>query len=161
MEWHLLGWLLLSDSLISLALLAAVLWLRLLLLLLLRCGWLYRWDLSDGLIVLGEDSGHLEHLSGALAVRGCDDGRVDVLEATVLEEQMRGEGQVVSHSSHSADQVRAGSQVSDLAQVFISVSLLSKRVLSSVTMTNDLDEMSAVRSRDLQLKELTLGGTLD
>ena len=46
---------------------------------------------------------HREHLAGALAVGRRDDRRVDVLETTLLEEQVRRERARVAHASHRAD----------------------------------------------------------
>lgn len=48
---------------------------------------------------------HREHLAGALAVAGCDDGCVHVVEAAALEEAVRGVGQRVADARDRADGV--------------------------------------------------------
>ena len=53
--------------------------------------------------VLVQHSGHSEHLASSLAVGSGDDRRVDVLEATLLEEEMGSEGAGVAHSRDSSD----------------------------------------------------------
>jgi hypothetical protein len=95
---------------------------------------------------LWQDSGHLEHLTGTLAIGGCDDGSVDVQETSLLEEQVCSEGEVVADTSHCTDGVGAGSQMSNLSQVLVSVLLLGKRVLAWVARANNLSEVATVRS---------------
>jgi len=56
-------------------------------------------------------SSHLEHLSGALAVAGGDEGGVHVQEAVGLEELMRGKGQGVADAGHRADGVGSRPQM--------------------------------------------------
>ena len=48
---------------------------------------------------------HLEHLPGPLAVRGGDEGGVDVEEAVALEEVVRGASQGAAYPRHRADSV--------------------------------------------------------
>lgn len=118
-------------------------------------------DLSDGLVGLGQDSGHLEHLAGTLTIGGGDDGGVDVQETSLLEEQVGREGQVVADTSHRTDGVGTGSQVRNLSQVLVSVLLLSQRILAWVAGANNLSEVPAIWSRYLKFEGLTLSRTLD
>ena len=74
---------------------------------------------------------------------------------------MSGVGQVVSHSGHSTDKVGSGSQVSDFSKILISMSLFGKRVFAGVAGTDNLYEVTLVRSGNLKLEQLALGGTLD
>ena len=59
--------------------------------------------LPESYNVLVQHSGHSEHLTGSLAVRSSDDRSVDVLEATLLEEEMGSERTGVAHSSNRCD----------------------------------------------------------
>lgn len=53
--------------------------------------------------VLVQHRRHREHLAGTFAVRAGNDGSVDVLESTLLEEQVRGERAAVADTRHSGD----------------------------------------------------------
>lgn len=118
-------------------------------------------DLSDGLMGLGQHGGHLEHLTGTLAIRGSDYRGVDVQETSLLEEQVGREGQVVADTSDCTDGVGAGSQVRYLSQVLVSVLLLGQRILAWVTGANNLCEVPTVWSGYLKLEGLTFSRTLD
>jgi hypothetical protein len=65
-----------------------------------------------------QQSSHLEHFSSALTVRSSDDGGVDVLEASLLEEDVSGIGQVVSDSSYCSKHVCSRSQMGIVSQKF-------------------------------------------
>ena len=84
-------------------------------------------------VVLGQvlqvQGGHPEHLAGALAVAGGDDGGVDVDEAPVLEEGVDGVGRHAAHPEGGGEQVGAGPQVLDGAQVLHAVALLLEGVV--------------------------------
>jgi hypothetical protein len=54
---------------------------------------------------------HLEHLARALAVAGAEDGRVHILEASALEEGVRGVRQRAAHARDRANGVGARPQV--------------------------------------------------
>jgi len=78
--------------------------------------------------VAGVEGGHEEHLAGALAVAGGDDGRVEIEEAAVLEELVGRRRQAVADPRHGAEGVRPGPQVGHLAQVLEAVALLLERI---------------------------------
>ena len=67
--------------------------------------------------------GDPEELTGALGIAGRDDGRVDPVEAVLVEVAVDGHGQGVAHAGHGADGVRARPQVRHLAQVLEAVAL--------------------------------------
>ena len=79
--------------------------------------------------VLQIQGGHLEHLAGALAVAGGDDGRVDIDEAPVLEEAVDGVGSHAPHPKGSGKQVGPGAQMLDGAQELHPVALLLEGVV--------------------------------
>ena len=79
--------------------------------------------------VLHVQGGHPEHLAGALAVGGGDDGGVDIDEAPVLEEAVDGVGRHAPHPEGGGEQVGAGPQVGDGAQVLHAVALFLEGVL--------------------------------
>ncbi len=64
--------------------------------------------------VQGRDA---EHLSGAFAVIGGDDGGVNPVEAALMEEAVDSLSQGVAHAGHGTNEVGAGTQVGKLAQV--------------------------------------------
>jgi hypothetical protein len=87
---------------------------------------------------------------------------MNVKEPSLLEELMSCIGQVVSDSCHSSNEVCAGSQVSNLAQEFIGMTLLSTQwVFTCVTMTKDLGKVATIWLANSEFKELSLGGALD
>ena len=73
--------------------------------------------------------GHLEHLAGALAVGGGDDGGVDVDKAPVLEEAVDGVGRHRAHPEHRGKEVGAGAQMLDGAQILHRVALFLKGIV--------------------------------
>ena len=79
--------------------------------------------------VVQVQGGHLEHLPGALAVAGGDDGGVDVDEAPVLEEAVDGVGGGAAHPEGGGEQVGPGPQVLDGAQELHAVALLLQGVV--------------------------------
>ena len=79
--------------------------------------------------ILQVQGGHLEHLTGALAVAGGDDGRVDVDEALVLEEAVDGVGRGGAHPEGGGEQVRPGPQVLDGPQELHAVALLLEGIV--------------------------------
>ena len=66
------------------------------------------WDLSNNVVRLRQNGGHLEHLAGTLAIGGGDNRGVNVEETSLLEEKMSGKGQVVADTGDSTDGVSAG-----------------------------------------------------
>lgn len=107
-----------------------------------------------------EDGGDLEHLAGALAVGGGDDGGLHVDEPVVLEEEVGGVGQAVLYSGHCGVYAGADSQMGDLAQVFVGEVVAAQRVFLVVALAQDLD---VVRGRvlDAQLDLLALANGLN
>lgn len=94
---------------------------------------------------LWKNGGDLEHLAGALAIGGGDDGRVDVKESALLEELMCRVSQVVADASHSSNQVGAGSQVGLLTKELVRVFLLSSKwVCLGVAVSKYLGDVTAV-----------------
>ncbi len=79
--------------------------------------------------VLHVQGRHPEHLAGALAVGGGDDGGVDIDEAAILEEAVDRVGRHAPHPEGGGEQVGAGPQVLDGAQVLHGVALLLEGVL--------------------------------
>ena len=79
--------------------------------------------------VLQVQSGHLEHLTGALAVAGGDDGGVDVDKALVLEEAVDGVGRSGADPEGGGEQVGPGTQVLDGAQELHAVALLLQGIV--------------------------------
>jgi hypothetical protein len=160
---RLLCWCLLNLLLVCLHFLCRLLIFLLLLLVLLRFLWLRGngWNLRYGSIRLRQNSSDLEHLSSAFTIGRSNDGRVNVEEAALLKELMSGVCEVVPDAGHGANEVCAGTQVSDLSQVLVRVSLLRQGVHTWVAFTHDLHEMSAVWSRHLQFERLTFLGTFD
>ena len=79
--------------------------------------------------VLQIQGGHLEHLAGALAVAGSNEGSVDVDEALVLEEAVNGVGGCGAHPEDRRKQIGAGTQVLDGAQELHAVALLLQGVV--------------------------------
>ena len=72
---------------------------------------------------------HLEHLTRALTVGGGDDGRVDIDKAPVLEEAVDGVGSHGAHPERGGEQVGAGPQMLDGAQVFHRMPLFLEGIL--------------------------------
>ena len=72
--------------------------------------------------------GHLEHLPRPLAVGRGDDGRVEVVEAPVVEELVYGDGHVVAYAEHCPEGVGARTQVGNLAQELHGVAFLLQGV---------------------------------
>jgi len=72
-------------------------------------------NLADMLAGLWKDSGYLEHLPCPFAVRGSNDGGVDIEEASGLEKEVRRKGQVVSNSGHSPNQIGSRPQMGDIS----------------------------------------------
>ncbi len=79
-------------------------------------------EVNLSVLGLGEvvevERSHLEHGSGAFAVRGRDEGSVEVEESALLEEAVDCEGQGASHAEHRTESVGAGTQVGFLAEEF-------------------------------------------
>ena len=73
--------------------------------------------------------GHLEHLTGTLAVGGGDDGGVDVDKATVLEEAVDGVCGGGANAEGCGKQVGAGTQVLNGAHIFYGVALLLQGII--------------------------------
>jgi hypothetical protein len=73
--------------------------------------------------------GDLEHLTGALAVAGGDDGGVNVDKAAALEELMDGVGRHAPHPEGGGEQVRPGPEMLDGAQILHRVALFLQGVV--------------------------------
>lgn len=85
---------------------------------------------------------------------------MDIVEAALLEEFVRREGEVVAYTGDGGDQLCAGSQVGDIAQELNRVSLLGQRVRVSWAVTNHFRRVNASFA-DLQIEDLSLGDTFD
>ena len=79
--------------------------------------------------ILGIQSGDPEHLAGALAVAGGDDGSVNVDEAPLLEELVDGVGRHAPHPEGGGEQVRPGTQMLDGPQELHAVALLLQGIV--------------------------------
>jgi len=75
--------------------------------------------------------GHLEHLAGALAVAGGDDGGLCVDKAAILEELVDGVGRRAPHPEGGGEQVRPGTQVLDSPQELYAVALFLQGIVRS------------------------------
>ena len=53
--------------------------------------------------ILSQHGGHGEHLTSSLTISGGDNRGVNVLETTLLEEEMGGEGTGVTHTGNSSN----------------------------------------------------------
>ena len=82
---------------------------------------------------------------------------MNVLEAAILEELVRGEGQVVSNAHNSRDQLCAAAQMCLLAKELLSVALDRQGVLRRIGRTCDPDFVD-VLGADLKLEWLTVLG---
>ena len=87
--------------------------------------------------VLQVQGGDPEHGTGSLGVAGGDHGRLDVLEAALLEEVVDGVGHGVAHPGHGAEGVGAGPQVGDFPQEFQGMTLLLEGVFFRVGLAQD------------------------
>ena len=76
--------------------------------------------------------GYLEHLSGALAVRGGDERRVEIEVSVLVEVGVDSHGHVVTDAEHSAKRVRTRAQVRNGAQVFHTQTFLLQRIFLGV-----------------------------
>ena len=108
--------------------------------------------LGEGLEVEGRD---LEHLARALGVGGGDEGRVDVVEAALLEELVDGEGHAVADPGHRAEGIGPGPEVGDLAEELEGVGLL----LEGIALGGGLADDGEASGLDLEL--LARGGRGD
>ena len=79
--------------------------------------------------ILGVQGGDPEHLTGALAVAGGDDGGVDIDEAPLLEELVDGVGRHAPHPEGGGEQVGPGTQVLDGPQELHAVALLLQGIV--------------------------------
>lgn len=79
---------------------------------------------------------HLELLPSTFAIATSDNGCVDIEEAVLLEEKMRGERKSVPDASYSPNRVGAGSEVSLLSQKLKGGLLLGDRVHCGVAVSN-------------------------
>ena len=68
--------------------------------------------------------GDLEHLTGAFAVAGSDEGRVEIEEAVLVEVVVHGHGHVVADAEDRAESIGAQTQMGVLAHVFEGLAFL-------------------------------------
>ena len=93
-----------------------------------------------GLRRVGEvERSDLKHLSSPFGIAAGDERRVEVEEATIVEELVDGESHVVTHAEDGTEGVGARAEVSDGAQVFERVSFLLQRVFERVRLAIDGD----------------------
>jgi len=85
---------------------------------------------------------------------------VNILETSLLEENVSSIGKVVSDSGNSTEKVGSWSQMSNFSQILNSMSLLGKWVLSSITCTEN-DGSMLIWLTQLQFEWLSLCWTLD
>mmetsp|Transcript_43115 Transcript_43115/g.91733 ORF Transcript_43115/g.91733 Transcript_43115/m.91733 type:complete len:465 (-) Transcript_43115:443-1837(-) len=78
--------------------------------------------------VVDVEGGHAEHLPGPLAVRGGDEGGLDVPEPLLLKERVDGPGERRADAGHSSEGVRTRTEVGDGAEVLEGVTLLGQGV---------------------------------
>ena len=72
---------------------------------------------------------NLEHLSGALRIRGRDQRRVHVDEATLLKKPVNGIGRKGTDPEHCLESVGSRAQMRDRAQIFHGMALLLQRII--------------------------------
>ena len=89
--------------------------------------------------VIEVQGGHPEHGTCSLGIAGRYDGRLDVLEAALLEEGVNGEGHGVPYAGHGPEGVCPGPQVSNLTQKFRCVTLLLQRVGLGFGVAEEMD----------------------
>ena len=82
---------------------------------------------------------HLEHRTGALAVRSRDDRSMEIVETVVVEILVDGIGHGVTDAEHRAERVRARTQVGDVAQELQRMSLLLQGIALGIGRAVDLD----------------------
>ena len=80
--------------------------------------------------------GHLEHLACAFAVAGGDDGRVEIVEAVLVEIAVDSHCHVVADAHHGTEGVGAQAHVGVLAHIFEGLSLLLHGVVCAAGAVN-------------------------
>ena len=98
----------------------------------------------------------MEHLTCALAITSCDNRRVNVLEAALLEELVRSVRQVVADAHDGGNQLCAASQMCLRAKELIGVALRGQGVLVCGRVAHKVALVDGLGA-DLQLEVLTLG----
>ena len=90
---------------------------------------------NAALVVAGDivevKGGHLEHLTGALAVRAGKNRRMHVGKAVLMEELVQGERRLAAHTERSVEGVGAGAQVGHGAQVVHAHLLFLQRIVAA------------------------------
>ena len=90
---------------------------------------------NAALVVAGDivevKGGHLEHLTGALAVRAGENRRMHVGKAVLMEELVQGERRLAAHAERSVEGVGAGAQVGHGAQVVHAHLLFLQRIVAA------------------------------
>ena len=90
---------------------------------------------NAALVVAGDvvevKGGHLEHLTGALAVRAGKNRRMHVGKAVLMEELVQGERRLAAHAERSVEGVGAGAQVGHGAQVVHAHLLFLQRIVAA------------------------------
>ena len=92
-----------------------------------------------------------KHFSCPFAIARGDDGRVDVVKIPLLKEAVNGKGHAAAHAEDAAEEIRARSQVRDLAQELRRVSFLLKRV-RAVRRANDFNFLGEQLQRLLRTR---------
>ena len=83
----------------------------------------------------------LEHLPSPLGITGGDERRMDVEEATLVEEAMDGHSHVVAHTVDRPEGIGTRTQVRNLAEELEAMPLLLQRVGRGVGCTEHLDAL--------------------
>ena len=78
-------------------------------------------------------SSHLKHRTGTLSIAGCDQRRVEVVKAMVMEILMDGDGHVMANAEDSTKSIGAQTQVSVLTHILEALSLLLHRIVAWAT----------------------------
>ena len=82
---------------------------------------------------------HVEHGAGALAVRGRDERRVEVVESVAVEVVVDGIGHGVADAQHGAERIGARTQVGDVAQEFERMTLFLEGIGLGIGRTVERD----------------------
>ena len=113
----------------------------------------------DWFLFIRQNGGHLEHFTSTFAIRGRDNRCMDIQEASALEEQVSRQGQVVSNSRNSPNEIGSWSQMGNVSQSLRLDMLSCQGVIFVVTITMHFDKM--VLRANVHFDQLALCGTLD
>lgn len=112
-------------------------------------------------LIAAQEGGHLEHLSGSLAVTACEKRGMHVEEVVGLEEKVGCHGGSISDTHHGLHHPSAGSEMEDGSQVFVGVFLLGHGVFSGVEVCSLNHNFVGFSVGNLHFDGLSLGRTLD